>query len=223
MANIKSVIFDLDGTLLDTIEDLGDSVNEVLAAREYPTHSYEEYCFFIGDGMENLIKRSLPNECLTDEGLIEEVLIDYREAYTRNWNKKSRPYEGIMECLDSLRSRNIVSAVLSNKPHHFTEMCVAELIGNQHFDIVLGQREGVRKKPSPDAAFEICNTIEVDPKDVVFVGDTNVDIVTGIAAGMKTIGVLWGFREESELREAGAQYIVDKPNQILEIIGNGFS
>ena len=95
--------------------------------------------------------------------------------------------------------------------------------GNQHFDIVLGQREGVRKKPSPDAAFEICNTIEVDPKDVVFVGDTNVDIVTGIAAGMKTIGVLWGFREESELREAGAHYIVDKPNQILEIIDKGFS
>ena len=88
MANIKSVIFDLDGTLLDTIEDLGDSVNEVLVARGYPTHSYEEYCFFIGDGMENLIKRSLPNECLTDERLIEEVLIDYREAYTRNWNKK---------------------------------------------------------------------------------------------------------------------------------------
>ena len=223
MTNIKSVIFDLDGTLLDTIEDLGDSVNEVLVARGYPTHSYEEYCFFIGDGMVNLIKRSLPNECLNDEQLIEDVLIDYREAYTRNWNKKSKPYKGIMECLADLKSRSIVSAVLSNKPHHFTEMCVAKLIGNENFNVVLGQREGVKKKPCPDAAFEICDTIKVDPKDVVFIGDTNVDIITGIAAGMKTIGVLWGFREEGELREAGAHYIVDNPNQILEIIENGCS
>lgn len=219
MASIKSVIFDLDGTLLDTIEDLGDSVNEVLLARSYPTHSYEKYCLFIGDGMENLIRRSLPNECLNDEHLIEEVLKDYQEAYTRNWNKKSRPYDGIMECLEDLKSRNIISAVLSNKPHHFTEICVESLIGNEHFDVVLGQREGVEKKPSPIGALEICHTIKVNPKDVVFVGDTNVDILTGVAAGMTTIGVLWGFREEEELREAGANFIISSPSQILEVIG----
>ena len=217
---IKLVVFDLDGTLLDTIEDLGDSVNEVLVARGYPTHSYAEYCFFIGDGMENLIKRSLPDECLNDEYLIEEVVKDYREAYTRNWNNKSRPYEGIMECLADLKSRSIISAVLSNKPHHFTEMCVESLIGSKHFEVVLGQREGVEKKPSPDGAIEICNKMKVDPSDVVFVGDTNVDILTGVAAGMTTIGVLWGFREEEELREAGANYIVSNPDEILEVIRN---
>ena len=217
---IKLVVFDLDGTLLDTIEDLGDSVNEVLVARGYPTHSYAEYCFFIGDGMENLIKRSLPDECLNDEHLIGEVLKDYREAYTRNWNNKSRPYEGIMECLADLKARSIISAVLSNKPHHFTEMCVESLIGSEHFEVVLGQREGVEKKPSPDGAIEICNKMKVDPSDVVFVGDTNVDILTGVAAGMTTIGVLWGFREEEELREAGANYIVSNPDEILEVIRN---
>ena len=216
---IKLVVFDLDGTLLDTIEDLGDSVNEVLVARGYPTHSYAEYCLFIGDGMENLIKKSLPDECLNDEHLIEEVLKDYQAAYTRNWNKKSRPYDGIMECLEDLKSRNIISAVLSNKPHHFTEICVESLIGNEHFDVVLGQREGVEKKPSPIGALEICHTIKVNPKDVVIVGDTNVDILTGVAAGMTTIGVLWGFREEEELREAGANFIISSPSQILEVIG----
>ena len=116
MANIKLVIFDLDGTLLDTIEDLGDSVNQVLSSRGYPEHSYDQYCLFIGDGMEKLIKRSLPDECLDNQFLIEEVLNDYREAYTRNWNNKSRPYDGIMECLADLKARNIMSCLLYTSP-----------------------------------------------------------------------------------------------------------
>ena len=220
MASIKLVIFDLDGTLLDTIEDLGDSVNQVLSSRGYPEHSYDQYCVFIGDGMEKLIKRSLPNECLNDPLLIEEVLNDYREAYTRNWNNKSRPYDGIMECLADLKARNIMSSVLSNKPHHFTELCVGELIGKEHFEFVLGQREGVNKKPSPDAAIEICEELNVAPEETIFIGDTNVDILTGVSAGMKTIGVLWGFREEKELIEAGAHYIATSPTQLMGIIEN---
>ena len=170
--------------------------------------------------MEKLIKRSLPNECLNDSLLVEEVLNDYREAYTRNWNNKSRPYDGIMECLADLKARNIMSSVLSNKPHYFTELCVGELIGNEHFEFVLGQREGVNKKPSPDAAIEICKKLNVEPEETIFIGDTNVDILTGISAGMKTIGVLWGFRDEKELREAGAHYIAKSPSQLLGIIGN---
>ena len=223
MTNIKLVIFDLDGTLLDTIEDLGDSVNEVLSSRGYPEHSYDDYCLYIGDGMEKLIRRSIPDDLRNDELLVKGVLEDYKEAYTRNWKKKSKPYDGIMECLDDLKTHQIASAVLSNKPHNFTELCVESLIGNEHFISILGQRNGVNKKPSPDGAIEICNDVNVDPSDVIFIGDTNVDILTGVAAGMTTMGVLWGFRKEEELREAGADYIISHPNQILDAILNSKS
>lgn len=218
MANIKLVIFDLDGTLLDTIEDLGDSVNEVLSSRDFPEHTYDQYCLFIGDGMEKLIQRSIPRECLDDKLLVGKILNDYREAYSRNWNKKSKPYQGVMNLLNQLKTRVVKSSVLSNKPHQFTELCVEELIGNKYFEMVLGQREGVKKKPSPDGAIEICHSLNIDPEETLFIGDTNVDIATGIAAGMKTIGVLWGFREEKELREAGAHYIIDRPDQVLDVI-----
>ena len=218
MANIKLVIFDLDGTLLDTIEDLGDSVNEVLSSRDFPEHTYDQYCLFIGDGMEKLIQRSIPRECLDDKLLVGKILNDYREAYSRNWNKKSKPYQGVMNLLNQLKMRDVKSSVLSNKPHQFTELCVEELIGNKYFEMVLGQREGVKKKPSPDGAIEICHSLNIDPEETLFIGDTNVDIATGIAAGMKTIGVLWGFREEKELREAGAHYIIDRPDQVLDVI-----
>ena len=217
------MIFDLDGTLLDTIEDLGDSVNEVLSSRGYPEHSYDDYCLYIGDGMEKLIRRSIPDDLRNDELLVKGVLEDYKEAYTRNWKKKSKPYDGIMECLDDLKTHQIASAVLSNKPHNFTELCVESLIGNEHFISILGQRNGVNKKPSPDGAIEICNDVNVDPSDVIFIGDTNVDILTGVAAGMTTMGVLWGFRKEEELREAGADYIINHPNQILDVILNSKS
>ena len=218
MSKIKLVIFDLDGTLLDTIEDLGDSVNEVLSLRGFPEHTYDQYCLFIGDGMEKLIQRSIPRECLGDELLVGNILNDYREAYARNWNRKSKPYQGVMSLLNQLKTRDIKSSVLSNKPHQFTELCVQELIGNKYFEMVLGQREGVKKKPSPDGAIEICHSLNIDPEETLFIGDTNVDIATGIAAGMKTIGVLWGFREEKELREAGAHYIIDRPDQVLDVI-----
>ena len=218
MANIKLVIFDLDGTLLDTIEDLGDSVNEVLSSRDFPEHTYDQYCLFIGDGMEKLIQRSIPRECLDDKLLVGKILNDYREAYSRNWNKKSKPYQGVMNLLNQLKMRDVKSSVLSNKPHQFTELCVEELIGNKYFEMVLGQREGVKKKPSPEGAIEICHSLNIDPEETLFIGDTNVDIATGIAAGMKTIGVLWGFREEKELREAGAHYIIDRPDQVLDVI-----
>ena len=218
MTNIKLVIFDLDGTLLDTIEDLGDSVNEVLSTRGYPIHSYDDYCLYIGDGMEKLIRRSIPDDLCNDELVVKEVLEDYKEAYTRNWKKKSKPYDGIMECLDDLKAHQIASAVLSNKPHNFTELCVESLIGNEHFISILGQRDNVKKKPSPDGAIEICNDVNIDPSDAIFIGDTNVDILTGVAAGMTAVGVLWGFRKEEELREAGADYVISHPDQILDII-----
>ena len=202
MANIKLVIFDLDGTLLDTIEDLGDSVNEVLSSRDFPEHTYDQYCLFIGDGMEKLIQRSIPRECLDDKLLVGKILNDYREAYARNWNKKSKPYQGVMNLLNQLKTRDVKSSVLSNKPHQFTELCVEELIGNKYFEMVLGQREGV-KEAIPDGAIEICHSLNIDPEETLFIGDTNVDIATGIAAGMKTIESFGGFVKKKNLEKQG--------------------
>jgi len=218
MASFELVIFDLDGTLLDTIEDLGDSVNEVLKARKLPEHSYRDYRSFIGDGMEMLIRRALPAELASDIGLVAEVLDDYQAAYGRNWNKKSRPYEGITECLEQLSQKGLPFAVLSNKPDHFTRLCVSELLPGVDFVVVYGDRVGIARKPDPAGALAIAGQVGVAPEQTVFVGDSNVDITTAVQAGMLPVGVLWGFRGEDELRAAGALHLVSKPHEIVGLI-----
>ncbi len=218
MASFKLVIFDLDGTLLDTIEDLGDSVNEVLKARKLPEHSYRDYRRFIGDGMEMLIRRAMPAELASDVGLVAELLEDYQAAYGRNWNKKSRPYEGINECLEQLSLKGVPFAVLSNKPDHFTRLCVSELLPGVDFVVVYGDRAGIARKPDPAGALAIAGQVGVAPEQTVFVGDSNVDIATAVQAEMLPVGVLWGFRGEDELRAAGAQHLVSKPHEIVDLI-----
>ncbi len=214
---MELIIFDLDGTLLDTIEDLGDSVNEVLRARGLPEHGYAEYCHLIGDGMEMLVRRSLP-EAQRDDATVAAVLEEYRAAYGRNWAKKSRPYPGVPELLDTLQSRGVPMAVLSNKPQAFTELCVSQLLPGRPFSPVFGQREGVPRKPDPAAALEIAQIRGADPARTLFVGDTNVDIATGARAGMVPVGVLWGFRDEAELRAAGARHLIAEPAELLALI-----
>ncbi len=218
MLTVDLAIFDLDGTLLDTIEDLGDSVNEVLRARGWPEHGYGRYRLFIGDGMELLVRRSMPEGAAADAALVAEVLDEYRAAYGRNWNRKSRPYPGIVELLATLRGRGIRLAVLSNKPHAFTESCVAELLPGMPFERVYGERGGVPRKPDPGAALAIAEELGVAPGRAMFVGDTDVDVRTGSGAGMVTVGVLWGFRGEDELRAAGAGHLVSHPGEILDIV-----
>jgi phosphoglycolate phosphatase len=218
MPNIDLAIFDLDGTLLDTIEDLGDSVNEVLRARDWPEHGYDEYCYHIGDGMELLVRRSMPEKAATDDALVAEVLAEYRAAYGRNWNNKSKPYAGIVELLATLSGQGIRLAVLSNKPHEFTEQCVTELLPGAPFEKVYGDREGIPRKPDPGAALSICADLGVDPARTMFVGDTDVDIRTGAGAGMVAVGVLWGFRGEDELRAAGAVHIVKEVGEIEGLV-----
>ncbi len=215
---IALVIFDLDGTLLDTIEDLGDSVNEVLRARGWPEHHYDVYCTYIGDGMELLVRRSMPAVAAADEALVAEVLAEYRAAYGRNWNHKSRPYPGVVELLATLAERGIKFAVLSNKPQEFTERCVAQLLPGAPFEKVYGDRPGVPRKPDPGAALSIASDLGIDPSQTMFVGDTDVDIRTGAGAGMRAIGVLWGFRDEAELRAAGAEHIVSTPEEIVWLL-----
>ncbi len=212
----RGVIFDLDGTLLDTLDDLADSANEALASVGLPTHPVEAFKEFIGDGVHVLVQRILPAERRDDE-MVARVLLLYRAAYGRRWKVKTRPYPGIEALLETLAARGIPQAVLSNKPQAFTELCIYEILKGYDLDPVLGQREAVPRKPHPAGALEIATAWGLLPAEVVFVGDTTVDIQTATAAGMLAVGVAWGFRPEAELLAAGAHFIADSPAAITAL------
>lgn len=213
----RAVIFDLDGTLLNTLEDLGDAVNRVLVGKGLPTHTMDEYRYFVGDGTTMLITRALPKGKRNDE-TIRACLEEFREQYSRNWKLKTRPYEGIVEMLDALSESGLKMAVLSNKPHEFTQRCVADLLPNWTFDVVLGQRDEFNKKPDPAGALEVSERLNIPPAQCLYVGDSAVDMKTAIAAGMFPVGVLWGFRPAEELQEGGAQVLIRRPLEILDLL-----
>ena len=214
-----AVIFDLDGTLLDTLKDLSDSGNAVLEARGFPTHSIDDYRTFIGTGMENLVRAIFPDgdKPETDEE-IAEVLAQYRGFYSENWKNTTVPYPGISELLDTLIDRGIPIGVLSNKAHDFTVKCVDEFLSDWKWDVVLGHRTGGARKPDPDGAHEIAETVGVAPEDCYFIGDSDVDIFTATNAGMHAIGVAWGFRGKDELIAAGAEMVLETPEDLLKLI-----
>jgi phosphoglycolate phosphatase len=213
----KAILFDLDGTLLDTLQDLADSGNEVLAARGFPSHPVDAYCTFIGNGMMNLVRDIFPDGHRPDEGQeTDQVLVEYREAYGRNWKNTTRPYEGINELLDTLTEQRIPIGILSNKAHDFTEKCVDAFLSNWNWDVVLGAREGIPKKPDPAGAIEAAERLGVTAADCWFVGDSDVDMFTAVNAGMHAIGVNWGFRSAEELRAAGAEIVIQNPAELLK-------
>lgn len=214
-----AVIFDLDGTLLDTLRDLSDSGNAVLAARGFPTHSIDDYRTFIGTGMENLVRAIFPEAAKpeTDEE-IAEALAEYRGFYAENWKNTTKPYPGIPELLDTLSSRGIPIGVLSNKAHDFTVKCVDEFLAGWKWDVVLGQREGAARKPDPSGALEIAETVGVAPEKCYFIGDSDVDMMTATNAGMHAVGVAWGFRDTEELIAAGAGSMLNVPADFLRTL-----
>jgi len=210
----QAVLFDLDGTLLDTLEDIGNAMNRVLATRGFPTHPIDAYRSFVGDGMVMLVTRALP-ENKRDEETIRSCLEVYRADYGRTWNVKTRPYDGVAALLDALTARGLKRAILSNKPHEFTQRCVTELLSDWSFDVVLGQRDGVPLKPDPTGALEIAHTLGIPPAAFLYLGDTPVDMQTATAAGMVPVGVSWGFRTPEELRSSGAQALIERPLEVL--------
>jgi phosphoglycolate phosphatase len=215
MNKYKGIIFDLDGTLLDTLSDLANSVNEVLAVYGYPTHTKEAYRLKIGRGFRNLIEQSMPEN--TDTAIIEAGLQRFLEAYDRNYCKETKPYEGIVLVLRALRRNGILLAVNSNKRDDYTRQLIKLLLPDIEFVAIYGEREGVAKKPDPQAAWEIAKQMALDTKDILYVGDSKTDMVTATNAGMNSIGVLWGFRDEKELDEHKATYIVKRPQGIYNI------
>lgn len=216
MSRYKGIIFDLDGTLLNTIEDLSDSVNEVLTAYGYPNHNYEEYKLKIGRGFRNLMENSFPKGM--DEKTIDEALPLFVEIYDRRYQNKTKPYKGICEIVDTLYRMGIKIGVNSNKRTDYTRQLVSKFFKEISFVEILGERQNVPKKPDPTAALEIVELMELLPQEVLYVGDSKTDIMTARNAGVDSIGVLWGFRSYEELKEHGATYIVSKPQDIIDIV-----
>jgi phosphoglycolate phosphatase len=215
---MTAVIFDLDGTLLDTLEDIAVSANSVLRSLDYEGHSVAAFRSFIGSGVDVLFERALPAAAAADRRLIDLAVERFRVVYADGWHINSRPYAGIAALLDKLCERDVALAVLSNKPHEFAVQCVAHLLGDWHFEIVLGHDAALPAKPDPQGALRIAATLGIEPAAIRFVGDSGIDMETARAAGMQGVGVTWGFQPESELRRSGATWLIDRPEQLLELL-----
>lgn len=214
----KGIIFDLDGTLIDTLEDLADSVNEALERMGYPVWPVEAYRFKVGRGFRNLMENSVPETVREDGGVIDRMLSFFVEAYDRRYMNKSHPYEGVDELLDGLVGKGIFLAVNSNKRTDYTEKLIDKLFGRIPFVGVFGERAGVPKKPDPAGALELCGRMGLEPGEVLYVGDSGTDMKTGRNAGMDTVGVGWGFRGFPELEENGAVYLAETVQDILSLV-----
>ena len=217
MPNYQAVLFDLDGTLLDTLADIAGAVNRALEKNGFPGHSIGICRSFIGDGARPLISRALPKDAATDE-TINQCLADFRQEYALNWHLTTRPYPQIPELLDQLSGRGVRLSVLSNKPHEFTVKCVQKFLPDWPFEVVFGQRENVPLKPDPLSALEIALRMNVRPAACLFVGDSPVDMKTGVNAGMDTVGVSWGFTEREDLAAHHRGMIVATPLEILGLM-----
>jgi phosphoglycolate phosphatase len=209
----RAVIFDLDGTLLDTIEDITRALNAVFAPRGCPPLSVEACKKLVGEGMEALIHKALP-EVSCDEGLVRDIIRDFRREYDVVWREHSRPYPGILELLEKMRDRGIRSAVLSNKAHPVTVRMTRELVPFR-FDVVRGAIPGIPLKPDPCTALKIAAEMEILPENIVFLGDSSIDMKTALAAGMFAAGACWGFRGEEELAASGADALIAYPTELL--------
>ncbi|HVP19959.1 MAG TPA: HAD family hydrolase [Spirochaetia bacterium] len=214
----KAVLFDLDGTLLDTLEDLADSMNAVLSSRGYPTHPMAEYRYFVGDGVEMLVRRAVPDGLGSEEQVVRACMEQMRDEYARRWQAKSRPYPGIPELLDGLTEKGILLTILSNKPNAFVQQIALHFFGKWRFATAQGAVPDVPRKPDPAGALAISRTIGVPPASFLYLGDTNTDMETANAAGMYPVGVLWGFRPEEELRGAGARFLAARPEDVLALV-----
>ena len=211
----KTIIFDLDGTLLDSIEDIASSMNKVLESLQLPTHKIEDYKHFVGGGVDILVENALNNQ---SKEIKDEVIKRFKIEYDGKLHSKTLPYDGIYELLDELKKLDINLAVLSNKPHEFTVSYVNHFFKNYNFKEIHGQKKDVPKKPDPKAALDIVKCLDSSCENTYFIGDTKIDMQTAKNANMTAIGVLWGFRDEKELRDFGADFIVSNPLEILKII-----
>jgi len=211
----KAIIFDLDGTLLNTLEDIADSMNEALIKFGYPSMPLEKYKLFVGDGVDAFIKR-VTGKPQIDKIEMEEIKKVYKEIYNRRWNLKTKPYPNILKTLQTLNEKGIKMNVLSNKPDDFTKLCVRHYFPDIKFEYIIGERKGFPIKPDPFYALEIASKLGISPEKFVYFGDTNTDMQTALNASMYPVGVLWGFRDEEELKSNGAKELISDPVEMLK-------
>ena len=211
-----AIIFDLDGTLLDTLQDIAGAANDVLIEHGWPIHPVDAYRFFVGSGVGHLMHCAVPEE-YRDTGSDELVTV-FRQKYSSKWRNHTKPYHGVPELLDAAAERGLKMSILSNKPDHFTREFVAELLPHWHFECVFGRRPDVPRKPDPTSTLEITRAMSADPSRMLFVGDSAVDMQTAIAAGIFPVGVLWGFRPRSELEAGGAKALLERPIELVDLL-----
>ncbi len=213
----KGVIFDLDGTLVNSLEDLADSMNIILQSHTFPTHSISDYKQLIGNGIRNLVFKALP-EANRTEALIDTCYNLMIDVYRNNLVTKTKPYNGISGLLDELVSRKMKLAVFSNKADEFTRKIVLTLLPEWNFEAIIGLSIEEYKKPNPFVALQISEKFGLKPEEVLYVGDSGVDMQTANNAGMYAVGALWGFRAKEELLSNGAKVLLNNPKDLLEMI-----
>ena len=215
----RAAIFDMDGTLVNTIEDLADSVNEMLEHFNLPTKTVDEVRLAVGNGAMKLMERTaLLGDKATDEKFLIKALNFYDGCYKRRLTNKTKPYDGIIEFLAELNAKKIPLGICTNKQHFAAVEIAEKILSPIKFDAVIGDERGKPKKPDPTNALAIAKKFNVKPAEVAYFGDTSVDVQTAINAGFFPVGVTWGFRPESELVESGAKLIVHHPSEILNLI-----
>ncbi|MDR0866938.1 MAG: HAD family hydrolase [Planctomycetota bacterium] len=210
----QSIIFDLDGTLLNTLPDLAASMNRALTQYGLPEHSLEQHRLFVGEGLQKFVERAVPRD---RQNLTPDVFAAFNRDYEINWAAQTAPYPGIEALLTALTARGVKINVLSNKPHRYIAGILAHFFPRQKFAEAHGQHPDKPRKPDPWGALHIAAQLQVPPTEMLYVGDSGTDMQTAAAAQMPACGVLWGFRDEAELRANGAQFIVRQPAEILSI------
>ena len=212
----RAILFDLDGTLLDTLKDIADSVNIALAQLGFPQPEVEAYKYFVGDGRVAMATRSLPED-YRDQVNVDRLAAYIEREYSKRWAIHIRVYDGIPDLLQSLADMGIKMSILSNKPQDSTEETVSRLLSQWRFELVLGAQPSIPMKPDPTSALQIARELNTPPSDFIYLGDTDVDMKTAASAGMYPLGALWGFRTADELLAGGAKELIQYPTDLLRL------
>jgi phosphoglycolate phosphatase len=215
----KAIIFDLDGTLSDSIEDIADSLNPVLKEHNFPTYNINAYKQLVGNGLKKLVHDAIPIEH-RDSPIEVECTKAFYKIYSSNCLNKTKPYDGINDLLNKLNSKKIKYAILSNKAEEFTKQMALTLFPKIKFDFIVGVTIEQEKKPNPKGALKISEALGFKPEEIIFVGDGGVDMQTANNAGMLAVGALWGFKSKEELEQNGAKYLIKHPFELLQVINS---